>query len=327
MKKFIVKHLRCPVTMSNLELVSFEIIGDRVKTGILISKCKKYEYPITNFIPRFVKCDNYANSFGWQWNKFKKTQFDSYTGYPITYNRFWKATNWEDKIQEGEWILDAGCGSGRFAEISSSTTTNIVAIDYSNAVDACYENLYNRDNLVIIQCDIYKLPFENGFFDKIYSLGVLQHTPDVKEAVRSLSCKIKTGGYFCIDFYEKSFKSMFLPKYWLRPFTKRRNKESVFLFLEKNIDFLLKISRFLRTIPFIGNLLARIVPVADYSTILPLSSKQIREWAILDTFDWLTPAYDNPQTRKTINQWLIEFGFEKIEVLKEGHIVGRGIKL
>ena len=122
-------------------------------------------------------------------------------------------------------------------------------------------------------------------------------------------------------------KSMLLPKYWLRPFTKRIDKESVFLFLEKNIDFLLKVSRILRRIPFIGKLLARVIPVADYSTILPLSEKQIREWAILDTFDWLTPTYDNPQTRKTIHKWLIEFGFEKIQVLKEGHIVGRGNKL
>ena len=97
--------------------------------------------------------------------------------------------------------------------------------------------------------------------------------------------------------------------------------------IQGNIDFLLKVSRILRRIPFIGKLLARVIPVADYSTILPLSEKQIREWAILDTFDWLTPTYDNPQTRKTIHKWLIEFGFEKIQVLKEGHIVGRGNKL
>ena len=327
MKLAFVEFLRCPNTLSKLTLTDVEIIDDKIKSGILHSECGLHQYAIHKYIARFVKTDNYANSFGWQWNKFKKTQFDSYSGFPITFNRFWKATNWEDKIQHGEWILDAGCGSGRFAEISSNTTANIVAIDYSNAVDACYENLGSRDNLIIIQCDIYKLPFENGFFDKIYSLGVLQHTPDVKEAVLSLSLKIKTGGDFCIDFYEKSFKSMLLPKYWLRPFTKRIDKESVFLFLEKNIDFLLKVSRILRRIPFIGKLLARVIPVADYSTILPLSEKQIREWAILDTFDWLTPTYDNPQTRKTIHKWLIEFGFEKIQVLKEGHIVGRGNKL
>jgi hypothetical protein len=104
-------------------------------------------------------------------------------------------------------------------------------------------------------------------------------------------------------------------------------KEQLLLLLEKYSDTLLRISGFLKNIPIIGKYLARLVPIADYSGILPLSQAQMREWAILDTFDWLTPAYDNPQTRKTINKWLLEFGFENIVVLKEGHIVGRGTKI
>ena len=321
------QYLRCPISLSKLHLDCEKISGGRIQSGNLISECGQYKYPIINFIPRFVNADNYANSFGWQWNKFKKTQFDSNSGFPITFNRFWKATNWESKIQEGEWILDAGCGSGRFAEISSDTKANIVAIDYSNSVDACYQNLNQRENLFIVQCDIYNLPFMNGFFDKIYSLGVLQHTPDVQRSVYCLSLKLRKKGEFCIDFYEKSFKSNFLPKYWLRPFTKKMEKEQLLLLLEKYSDSLLRTSGFFKKIPIIGKYLARLIPIADYNGILPLSKAQIREWAILDTFDWLTPAYDNPQTRKTINKWLIEFGFDNIEVLKEGHIVGRGNKI
>ena len=326
MKKSFIENLRCPYTMTKLILKSNDIINNRVKTGMLISKCGSHEYPIIEYVPRFVKDDNYASSFGWQWNIFKKTQFDSYSGLPITFNRFWKATKWDSKIKKNEWILDAGCGSGRFAEISTNTKANVVAIDYSDAVDACYSNLGDRENILIIQCDIYRLPFEDAFFDKIYSLGVLQHTPYVKKAVKSLSLKLKSGGLFCIDFYEKSFKSMLLPKYWLRPFTKKIKKEKLLAILQKRIDMLLITSKYLKKIPFIGNLLARLVPVADYSDILPLSKTQIREWAILDTFDWLTPTYDNPQTRKSIYDWLKELDFQKIEVLKESHIVGRGIK-
>ena len=327
MKIEFIKNLRCPNTMSRLFLTNAVTTDDKVKFGTLSSECGAYQYEIQNYIARFVNTDNYADSFGWQWNKFKNTQFDSNSRLPISYNRFWRATNWENKIQQGEWILDAGCGSGRFAEISSNTDAYIVSIDYSNAVDACYENLGNRSNLIIIQCDIYKLPFEDGFFDKIYSLGVLQHTPDVQKAVQSLSHKLKVGGHICVDFYEKSFHRIFLPKYWLRPLTTRIQKERVFQFLENNVDLLLKTSKALRKIPAIGKYLNRIVPVADYSNILPLGNEQIREWAILDTFDWLTPKYDNPQTRETIRKWLQEFGFEDIEVLKESHLVGRGRKL
>lgn len=327
MKVTFIQNLRCPKTMSKLNLRSPLIVNDKIKSGILVSSCLNYQYPIIDFIPRFIKADDYTSSFGWQWNKFRKTQFDSYSGHPITFNRFWKSTNWGNQIDDYEWILDAGCGSGRFAEISTNTKANIVAIDYSSAVDACYENLGDRSNIIVIQCDIYNLPFEDEFFDKVYSLGVLQHTPNVRKAVHCLSLKVKRGGNFCIDFYEKSMKSIFLPKYLLRPITKRLKNETIFSFLVRRVDFLLGISRQLRKIPLVGQFFAKLVPVADYTNVLPLSQKQIREWAILDTFDWLTPTYDNPQSKKTVRRWLKEFGFGQIEVLKEGHIVGRGIKL
>jgi hypothetical protein len=66
------------------------------------------------------------------------------------------------------------------------------------------------------------------------------------------------------------------------------------------------------------------VPVANYCGVLPLSPTQLREWALLDTFDWLSPAYDNPQTAATVRQWLERAGLSEIEVLKAGHLVGRG---
>ena len=41
-------------------------------------------YQIVDGIPRFVPDDNYAQSFGFQWNAHEKTQLDSYTGRPIS---------------------------------------------------------------------------------------------------------------------------------------------------------------------------------------------------------------------------------------------------
>ncbi|MDF1827369.1 MAG: hypothetical protein P1U39_03725 [Legionellaceae bacterium] len=79
------------------------------------------------------------------------------------------------------------------------------------------------------------------------------------------------GGWLGVDYYEKSVNSLMLPKYWLRSLTKRLAKPRLF------------------------SILKRFVPVADYKNILPLSSRQLREWALLDTFDWLSPEYDNSQ--------------------------------
>ena len=40
------------------------------------SKCNT-EYEILNDIPRFTEISNYANNFGYQWNKFDDTQIDN----------------------------------------------------------------------------------------------------------------------------------------------------------------------------------------------------------------------------------------------------------
>jgi 2-polyprenyl-3-methyl-5-hydroxy-6-metoxy-1,4-benzoquinol methylase len=325
MNSILLNFLVCPNTGSSLTIENPEYENGLVRSGNLLSENGQYVYTIVNFIPRFVEFSNYADNFGWQWNKFSKTQLDSFSRQNITGKRFWAATNWDKGSMKEQWILDAGCGSGRFAEIALTSGANLIVIDYSNSVDACYKNLVQHENLHIIQADIYKLPFKPRFFDRIYSLGVLQHTPNVKDAFFSLVSKLSNGGNLCVDFYEKSFKSSLLPKYWLRPFTTKMEKEKLFSLLERTVPRMLKISNFLNKIPLVGKYLKRLIPVANYYGILPLDEKQHFEWALLDTFDWLSPTYDNPQNSDTIQLWFKEANFTKIEILKSGHLVGRGI--
>ncbi len=316
-----------PISKSELLLTDEEFdTGGKVKSGILKSIDGKNSYTISNYIPRFVPRNNYADNFGMQWNKFSHTQLDSYSGHPISSDRFYLATNWKIDDLKDKWVLDIGCGAGRFAEVALKAGANVVALDYSSAVDACYKNLQIYDKLYIVQGDIYALPFRNAQFDFVYSLGVLQHTPDVKKAFFELPKMLKSKGKFCIDFYQKSFKSSFLPKYWLRPITKRIPKVKLFNFLEYSVPFLFTLSVLLSKVPLIGKFLKRAIPVANWSDELPLTKNQLKEWALLDTFDWLSPEYDNPQTKSTVLAWMKQAGFIEIEVLKAGHLVGRGIK-
>lgn len=314
MKQELLQRLRCPISEQPLILESLEL--DEAGDGWLTSKDGNHRYPIRNHIPRFVPESNYADNFGMQWNYFSKTQLDSHSGHSITADRFWKATGWNPTDMKDKWVLDAGCGSGRFAEIALSSGAHVIALDYSSAVDACWDNLKHHPNLYVVQADIYALPFDKASFDYIYSLGVLQHTPDVNQAFNALPPMLSVdGGKICVDFYEKSLKSRLLPKFWLRPITKRMNKESLFRFVNITAPILLPISRALSQVPVIGNLLKRLIPVANYYGILPLSDKQMLEWAILDTFDWLSPTYDNPQTANTVRAWLESQNLAEIEIL------------
>ncbi len=328
MKKELIEILRCPVTGHELSLDptnSPHSTDAEIEKGSLVTNDGQFSYPIRNGIPRFVPKSNYTEeNFGMQWNHFSKTQLDSYSGHPITAERFWAATGWKEKDLNGQWLLDVGCGSGRFAEVALNAGAKVVALDYSSAVDACYANLNNHPNLHVIQGDIFALPLKKSFFPFVYSLGVLQHTPNVKKAFEALPPMVSLGGFISVDYYKKSWTSIFQFRYWLRPITKRLPPMKLFALLKRLVPILLPISRFLAKIPIIGKVLHRAIPVVNFEGMYPLNEQQLYEWALLDTFDMLAPAYDNPQTPATVRRWLEEAGMENIEVLHAGHLVGRG---
>ena len=307
--------LRCP--NSGQRLMPYE-------AGWLVSEDGQHRYPVCDGIPRFVPASNYADNFGMQWNHFRKTQLDSHSGHQISADRFWKATGWTPEELRGQWVLDVGCGAGRFAEVALNAGAKVVAIDYSSAVDACYANLRHYPNLYVVQGDIYALPFAPKSFPFVYSLGVLQHTPNVAAAFTAVTKMMGVKGRICVDYYWRRLRTMLHPKYALRPLTRHMRPERVFRMLQRWTPALLSVSQCLGSVPVIGRVLQRIVPVADYTGIYPLTPEQLREWALLDTFDMLCPTYDNPQTPSTIRSWCEKAGLTGVEILHAGHLVARG---
>ena len=101
----------------------------------------------------------------------------------------------------------------------------------------------------------------------------------------------------------------------------------LFSLLQRWVPGLLAVSQTLGRVPVLGRVLKRLVPVADYTGIFPLTGQQLKEWALLDTFDMLAPTYDNPQTVATVQRWFEEAKFVNIQVGYWGHLVARGTKL
>ena len=54
--------------------------------------------------------------------------------------------------------------------------------------------------------------------------------------------------------------------------------------------------------------------IADYKGMFDLEDKMLRQWAILDTFDMLSPAYDYPQHIETIKGWFQDNNLENIDI-------------
>lgn len=318
--------LTCPECGDSLGVIhESQLENDELLEGKL-GCTKGHSFDVSRGIPRFVSPENYASNFGFQWNKFRQTQLDSYSGIPISANRFWSESGWTRNDLNGATVLDIGCGAGRFSEIALDAGARVVSLDYSSAVDACYENNQRfRSRHAVVQGDIYKLPFKPESFDFVYCFGVLQHTPDVKAGFLALPKMLKPGGGLAVDVYRKHWGNIFHSKYWLRPVTTRLGEERLFRLIEEWVPRLLPLSDFMCRLPG-GKLLRRLVPVANYRGLFPLSEVQLREWAILDTYDWFGPRFDQPQTAETIRRWFEGSGLTEIQVLHPAHLTIRGRK-
>lgn len=272
--------------------------------------------------------ENYAQGFGLEWSRHPLTQYDSYTGVKFSEIRFFQETRWPKNL-EGETILEVGCGSGRFTEQAAKTGAMVISIDLSSAVEGNYAINGGLDNVLVAQADIYKLPFKDNFFDKIFCFGVLQHTPDVRQAFLSLPAYLKPGGCLVVDVYRKYplLTRLLDTKYWLRPFISKIDSERLYHWCERYVNFMWPLTKLLNKIPKIGRHLNRSLFLVDFSQKYFLSPRVAREWAVLDTFDRLSPAYDQPQFRKTLQGWFEEAAFEKIEIgYGYNGIEGRGVK-
>lgn len=315
--------LACPACGGDL-LLDVRVEGDgEIEEGTLRCVACAIDYPIVRGVPRFVPADNYSSSFGFQWNRFRHTQLDSTTGQPISASRFFAQSGWRAEELAGRWTLDLGCGAGRFAEVALATGARLVAVDYSSAVDACRANLGANARLDVVQADVYRLPFKGRRFDFVYCFGVLQHTPDVRGSVEALTRQLAPGGRLAVDLYPRIPLNVLWPKYWLRPLTRRVPAERLFPAVTRMVNLLWPVSLALGRVPLIGRKLRHVLPVANYEGLLPLTPVQLKEWAVLDTFDMLAPAHDHPQSVATLQAWLLEARLDSVEVFREGLVVGR----
>jgi ubiquinone/menaquinone biosynthesis C-methylase UbiE len=62
--------------------------------------------------------------------------------------------------------------------------------------------------------DAESLPFEDGSFDKVYSWGVLHHTPATEQAVKEALRVLRPGGELCVMLYSRH--SWVAYKLWVR---------------------------------------------------------------------------------------------------------------
>ena len=259
----------------------------------------------------------YAESFGEQWNRYRRVQLDSVTGKPLSRERFFEGTGWPERL-DGERVLEVGCGAGRFTEVLVSTGADVVAVDATSAVEACRETV--GDAATIVRADLFDLPFPEESFDRVFCYGVLQHTPDPRGAFLTIVRYARPGGLVAADVYRKpEYVDRWSSKYLWRPLTTRLPRRLLRRLVEWYVPRWLPIDTRLARVPRVGRFLTAIVPCWNYTGLLPLSRDELDAWAVLDTFDALSPRYDNPQTLDAVREWCDAAGLVDVDVRPGGN--------
>lgn len=282
-------------------------------------------FPIRAGIPRFVRDDGYARSFALQWTWYRRVQLEGTRGPELTRQRFFEGTGWTAGELAGSLVLEVGCGAGRFTQVLLECGARVCSFDYSAAVDACRETVGRRPGLILAQADLYAAPFPEGRFDKVFCFGVLQHTPEPRAAFLRLASHVRPGGEIAIDVYAKTSRTdRWSAKYRVRPLTTRLPPERLRRLVEWYMPRWLPIDTRLARVPRLGRFLVSVVPCWNYTGSLD-DPDEIRNWAVLDTFDALSARYDKPQTIEAVNEWFRSAQLEKVCVRYGGNgIVARG---
>lgn len=77
-------------------------------------------------------------------------------------------------INPSDRILEVGCGAGMLARHFKMKGYNYQGVDYSNSLVKKHKEIIGGEPLV---AEANNLPFEDGFFNKVYSWGVFLYFP------------------------------------------------------------------------------------------------------------------------------------------------------
>ncbi|HET6383844.1 MAG TPA: class I SAM-dependent methyltransferase [Armatimonadota bacterium] len=284
-------------------------------------RCPEGEsYPKKGGVLRFVPESSYADAFGAQWNRYRLTQLDSYTGTTISRDRARRALGealWSDL--SGKQVLECGCGAGRFTEVLLQQGALVTSIDLSSAVDANQENFPQNSTHRVAQASILQLPFLPQQFDLVFCLGVVQHTPCPEKAIAALYAHVKPGGILVFDHFRPTLSRYTKTATLLRVILRRLPPAIGIKVTEALTRCLLPLHKLTRNFRLGQMLLSRISPVESYYQSYPqLDDELLRQWAVLDTHDYLTAWYSHTRRPGQIRAALKDLGLREISLHRAG---------
>jgi SAM-dependent methyltransferase len=251
------------------------------------------------------------SAYGLQWNRFRiiRDEEDRAT--------FRTRTGLCPADLDGRVILDAGCGMGRYLRAAAESSASlIVGLDLSQAVVAAHELTIERPSVAVVRGDLLQPPFAPATFDQIYSLGVLDHTPNPRMAFFELARLLKPGGRIAVWVYPRERAIVERIMNAQRAFSTRLPVG----LLERLCRLSAPIGALKRKLMASRRRLTSRLGVALHLATIGVSMHPDPEVRVCDTLDWYAPKYMSRHTLDEITGWFRDAGLTDVVDLAQNQV-------
>src|SRR5437867_1570103 len=326
MRRCLVELLACPECQGAVEVVeSCEDDALRILRGTLQCASCGQRYAIDKGVPRLVKvaedvaevCRRYSVQWLSRWNG----RFESSTrcyGFNDDIYIGWVNEQLQSRRvpAPGEWMLDAGCGSGEKTKVLAHLCPeqNVVGLDLGvESLEKAVAHFGDMPNLDYVQGNILEPPFKARQFDYGMSLGVLHHTSNTRQAFASFRQLLKEETTCVLWIY---------PTYWEGPEWRMPYFARDFITFGQGYRLPTGLLRFIAHSIVIGfypivqfffkKCYRRIGRDLPFFRVDNMTRKERYAAQVFYCFDTLLPRYQWRHKIKEVESWFVEEGLDPI---------------
>jgi ubiquinone/menaquinone biosynthesis C-methylase UbiE/uncharacterized protein YbaR (Trm112 family) len=325
MRRCLVAKLACPECRGDIEVAEVgEETPIRILRGTLQCTACSKRYPIEKGVPRLVKvaedvaevCRRFSVQWFSRWNG--KFEGERCYGFDDDIYIGWVKEQLECRRvpEAGEWLLDAGCGSGEKTQVLASRCPhqNVVGLDLGvESLEKAVATFGDMPNVDYVQGNILEPPFKERQFDAGMSLGVLHHTNNTRAAFAWFRRLLKDETTCVIWIY---------PTYWEGPEWRMPYFARDFITFGQGYRMPTGLLRFLAHAIVIGlypivqfffwKSYRRIGRDLPFFRIGDMTLKERFAAQVFYCFDTLLPRYQWRHKIKEVESWFVEEGLEPL---------------
>jgi uncharacterized protein YbaR (Trm112 family)/ubiquinone/menaquinone biosynthesis C-methylase UbiE len=295
-------------------------------------------FPIRNGIPRFVDNDSsdpVAAQFELEFSALKKDDMDM-DPYALREYFFFSRTGLDPNVHEAipgdpyrtslpegayrphgkklsrQFVLDAGCGPGRFTEVAASHGSRlVVGLDLGVHVERAAQRCAHMSNVAFVQGSVLSPPFKDEAFGVAFSIGVLHHTGSPEDGARAVAKTVAPGGLMSLWVYP--------PEYWGRGLQRLVTRAIHRLLSRQEPEIALRYC--MRWLFPLGKVQMKVHPSRFLRYLLaPLFLVKVprhprREVMLATIFDYYAPTHISTHEPCEVATWLAGSGFVNVRTL------------